>query len=180
MPDGGPRPTSTEWQRHGRPSPGEAGEASRTKDAVRPSIPGSPARGRGGDRRMAGERKRRILVVEDEALIAMDLERIVRRAGCEVLGPVGRAEEARRLAAEGRPDAAILDIELADGDSFAVADALARRRVPFVFVTGSAPAALPERFRGRPLIRKPYDAAKLAAMPGGEAATARGRGGRVS
>jgi CheY-like chemotaxis protein len=104
---------------------------------------------------MAGERKRRILVVEDEALIAMDLERIVRRAGCEVVGPVGRAEEALRLAAEGRPDAAILDIELSDGDSFAVADALARRRVPFVFVTGSAPAALPERFRGRPLIQKP-------------------------
>jgi CheY-like chemotaxis protein len=129
---------------------------------------------------MAGERKRRILVVEDEALIAMDLERIVRCAGCEVLGPVGRAEEALRLAAEGRPDAAILDIKLSDGDSFAVADALARRRVPFVFVTGSAPAALPERFRVRPLIRKPYNAAKLAAMLGGKAAAARGRGGRVS
>jgi CheY-like chemotaxis protein len=129
---------------------------------------------------MAGERKRRILVVEDEALIAMDLERIVRRAGCEVLGPVGRAEEALRLAAEERLDAAILDIELSDGDSFAVADALARRRVPFVFVTGSAPAALPERFRGRPLIRKPYNAAKLAAMLGGKAAAARGRGGRAS
>src|SRR3954468_2969930 len=132
---------------------------------------------------MAGERKRRILVVEDEALIAMDLERIVRCAGCEVLGPVGRAEEALRLAAEEpadaarldikpaagdgfaaaeeRPYAAILDIELADGDSFAVADALARRRVPSVFVTGSGPAALPERFRGRPLIQKPYNAAKL-------------------
>src|SRR3954467_15582132 len=183
MSDGGPRPTSTEWQRHGRPSPGEAGEAgeaSRTKDAVRPLIPGPPARGRGGDRRMAGERKRRILVVEDEALIAMDLERIVRCAGCEVVGPVGRAEEALRLVAEERLDAAILDIELSEGNSFAVADAFARRRVPFVFVTGSAPAALPERFRGRPLIQKPYDAAKRAAMLGGKAAAARGRGGRPS
>src|SRR3954447_18366832 len=139
---------------------------------------------------MAGERKRRILVVEDEALIAMDLERIVRNAGCEVLGPVGRAEEALRLAAEERLDAAILDIELADGDSFAVADALARRRGPSVFVTGSGagalpgglpgPAALPERFRGRPLIQRPYNAAKLAAMLGGKAAAARGRGGRAS
>ena len=128
---------------------------------------------------MAGA-KRRILVVEDEALIAMDLERVVRRAGCEVLGPVGRAEEALRLAAEERLDAAILDVRLSDGDCFAVADALARRRVPFVFVTGSAPAALPERFRGRLLIRKPYNAAKLAAMLGGKAAAARGRGGRAS
>src|SRR3954454_15553547 len=144
MSDGGPRPTSTEWRRHGRPSPGSAGEAGRTKDTVRPLIPGPPARGRGRDRRMAGERKRRILVLEDEALIAMDLERIVRRAGCEVLGPVGRAEEALRLAAEGRPDAAILDVRLRDSDCFTVADALARRRVPFVFVTGSASAALPE------------------------------------
>src|SRR3954471_7448792 len=157
-----------------------AGRAGRTEDTVRPSIPGSPARGRGGDRRMAGERKRRILVVEDEALIAMDLERIVRNAGCEVLGPVGRAEEALRLAAEERPDAAILDIKLSDGDSFAVADPLARRRVPFVFVTGSGSAVLPERVRGRPLIQKPYNAAKLAAMLGGEAAAARGRGGRAS
>ena len=129
---------------------------------------------------MAGERKRRILVVEDEALIAMDLERIVRSAGCEVLGPVGRAEEALRLAAEERLDAAILDVRLRDSDCFAVADALARRRVPFVFVTGSAPAALPERFRGRPLIQKPYNAAKLAAMLGGKAAAARGRGGKAS
>src|SRR3954462_8076648 len=107
MSDGGPRPTSTEWQRHGRPSPGSAGEASRTKDTVRLLIPGSPVRGRGEDRQIAGERKRRILVVEDEALIAMDLERIVRCAGCEVLGPVGRAEEALRLAAEGRGRAAV-------------------------------------------------------------------------
>src|SRR3954469_983440 len=113
MSDGGLRPTSTEWQRHGRPSPGEAGEASRTKDTVRPLIPGPPARGRGRDRRMAGKRKRRILLVEDEALIAMDLARIARRPGCEVLVSVGRAEEGLRLAAEGRPDAAILDIELA-------------------------------------------------------------------
>src|SRR3954466_5963722 len=103
MSDGGPRPTSTEGQRHGRPSPGPADEASRTKDTVRPLIPESPARGRGGDRRMAKERKRRILVVKDEALIAMDLERIVRCAGCEVVGPVGRAEEARGLP---RPDRA--------------------------------------------------------------------------
>src|SRR3954451_4773622 len=118
MSDGGTRATSTEWRRHRRPSPVEAGEASRTKDTVRPLIPGSPARGRGGDRRMTGERKRRILVVEDEALIATDRDRIVRCAGCEVGGPVGRAGEALRLAPEGRPDAAILDIRMRDSDCF--------------------------------------------------------------
>src|SRR3954465_12621861 len=128
MSDGGPRPTSTEWQRHGRPSPGSAGGAGRKEGTGRAFAPRitvrGRGRGRGGDRRMAGERKRRILVVEDEALIAMDLERIVRNAGGGVVGPGGGAEEVLRLAAEGRPDAAILDIELADGHSFAVADAL--------------------------------------------------------
>jgi hypothetical protein len=52
--------------------------------------------------------------------------------------------------------------------------------VPFVFVTGSGPAVLPERFRGRPLIQKPYNAAKLAAMLGGKARAARDRGGKAS
>src|SRR4051794_41922498 len=117
---------------------------------------------------MAGERKGRILVVEDEALIAMDLERIVRSAGCEVLGPVGRAEEALRLAAEERLDAAILDIELSDGDSFAPADTLPRRRGPFVFVARSPPAPPPRALPGPPPVPKPPQPPQPPAPPGRE------------
>jgi DNA-binding response OmpR family regulator len=122
---------------------------------------------------MAGQ-KRRILVVEDEALIAMDLARVVRRAGCEVVGPAGRVEEALRLAAGQPIDAAILDVNLGGEESFGVADALARRGVPFAFLTGYDGTVLPGRFRGRLVIRKPYDAARLAAMLGGKAAAAEG------
>src|SRR3954447_14015103 len=98
MSDRGPRPTSTEWQRHGRPSPGEAGEASRTKDTVRPLIPGPPARGRGGDRRMAEERKRRILVVEERGADrdGPRAHRAVRRLRGRRPGRTGRGGAAAR------------------------------------------------------------------------------------
>ena len=104
----------------------------------------------------------------------MDLARIVRRAACEVVGPAGRGEEALRLAAERPIDAAILDVTLGGEKSFEVADVLARRGVPFAFLTGYEEAALPERFRGRLVIRKPYIAARLAAMLGGKTDAAEG------
>ena len=99
----------------------------------------------------------RVLVVEDEAMIAMDLQGILRRAGCEVIGPVGRVEAAtRRADGEPPPDVALLDINLGGESVFVVADALAARRIPFVFVTGYGKDVLPERFRERPMSSKPY------------------------
>ena len=110
---------------------------------------------------MAGGR-RRVLVAEDEALIAMEVEAALRRAGWEVVGPVARAEEAARLAAGERPlDAAVLDVGLGDATVFAAADALAARGVPLVFLTGYGPGILPERLRGRPVLRKPFPAERL-------------------
>ena len=81
---------------------------------------------------------RRVLLVEDELLVAMEIEEALRGADCEVLGPVATLEEAMSLAlAEaGRIDAAVLDVNLAGRPSFPVADLLAGRGVPVVFATG--------------------------------------------
>jgi CheY-like chemotaxis protein len=116
-----------------------------------------------------------VLVAEDEALIAMEVEAALRRAGWEVVGPVARAAEAARLAAGEQPlDAAVLDIGLGDATVFAAADALAARGVPLVFLTGYGPGILPERLRGRPVLRKPFPAERLARSPGGRGTGAAG------
>jgi CheY-like chemotaxis protein len=79
-----------------------------------------------------------VLLVEDELLVAMEMEEALRDLGCEVLGPAATVEEALRLAQSeaGRIDAAVLDINLAGRPSFPVADLLAGRGVPVVFATG--------------------------------------------
>jgi CheY-like chemotaxis protein len=104
---------------------------------------------------------RRVLVAEDVVVIALDLGDALRRAVWEVVGPVARADEAARLAAEAPLDAAVLDIDLVGGPAYPAADALVRRGVPFVFLTGYGPAGLPGRFRGRPVLGKPCAAVRL-------------------
>lgn len=109
---------------------------------------------------------RRVLVAEDEPLLALELEETLRGLGCEVLGPVPTLEEALHLAATpGRIDAAVLDINLAGRPSFPVADHLAGRDVPVVFATGYGD--LPDGRttgdgRGM-LLRKPLGRGELAA-----------------
>jgi DNA-binding response OmpR family regulator len=108
---------------------------------------------------------RRILVVEDEYLIADDITQALLSAGAEVLGPVATAADAAELiAAEGRIDAAILDINLRDGAVFPAADTLAERNIPFAFATGYEEWSLPERFQGRPIVEKPFKASNITAL----------------
>ncbi len=106
----------------------------------------------------------RVLVVEDEPLIAMDLGSALRGAGCEVVGPVSRLDRALRHVDEGGLDAAVLDINLGGETVFALADVLALRDVPFVFLTGYDRSALPERLRDRPLSGKPFSSRSLLAL----------------
>lgn len=107
----------------------------------------------------------RVLVVEDEALVAMDLETSLLRAGFAVAGPAATVAAGTELAAAGPLRAAVLDINIAGELVFPVADALAGRGIPFLFVTGYGPEILPARFRGRPLLRKPCSPrAVLAAL----------------
>jgi CheY-like chemotaxis protein len=96
---------------------------------------------------------RRVLVVEDNYLIAMDLAGILERAGADVVGPVLSVQEACD-ALDPPPDIATLDVQLGEETSFPIADELARRGVPFVFATGTADL-IPTTHRSRALCQKP-------------------------
>jgi DNA-binding response OmpR family regulator len=98
----------------------------------------------------------RILVLEDEPLIAMVLEDWLAELACEALGPAGTARAALELIASTPPHAAILDVSLRDGDSFAVAAALRARAIPFAFATGRGPTSIDARFRDAPVLTKPF------------------------
>lgn len=107
-------------------------------------------------------RKQRVLIVEDEALVAMDLRTTLSRAGYDVLGPVPRPDAALRLARSRHPDCALLDVNLSGRKSYALADDLLRMNIPVVFTTGYEAGALPERFRAWPCLGKPVDPGELA------------------
>ena len=102
-----------------------------------------------------------ILVAEDEALVALVLELALTAAGHRVLGPAATAEDALRLAEEGRPDLALLDVNLAEGgDGAAVARALRDRHgTPCLFLSGQVAQARAARDAAWGLVRKPYDPA---------------------
>ncbi|WP_137179318.1 HWE histidine kinase domain-containing protein [Roseomonas sp. AR75] len=114
---------------------------------------------------------RRILVVEDEPLVAMDVEQTLRDLGAAVIGPAGTVAEALRLVEQaGMPDAAVLDVNLGGQAAFPVADLLVRRGVPVLFATGYG--ELPEGWSGNggqgltALLRKPVGREALAAALG--------------
>jgi len=111
-------------------------------------------------------RGRRLLVVEDDYLIAVDLARDLARRGAEVVGPAGSVRDALALVeAEGdRLDGAVLDINVRDGRVYPVADALAARGVPFVFLTGYDARVIPDAYAGVPRCEKPVSSALLSRM----------------
>jgi CheY-like chemotaxis protein len=98
---------------------------------------------------------RRILVVEDDLMIAMLIDDVLKEAGCDVVGPVPRLAPALQAASSERLDGALLDINLAGELVSPVADRLIERGVPFLFLTGYGWHMLPERFHTRPLVTKP-------------------------
>lgn len=101
----------------------------------------------------------RILIVEDDFLIAMALEDILVDAGHEVLGPFPTSAEAVAALASVPVDGAILDVRVSGGDSMPVASDLTRRGCPFVFVTGfGAPGMVPPAFAHARRLSKPYSA----------------------
>ena len=106
---------------------------------------------------------RRILVVEDEALVAMLVEDALLDAGFAVIGPARSVSEAMALLAAEVPAAAVLDLNLGGETSVSVADALAARGIPFVVATGYGAAGLPAGHKHVPVLPKPYDPADLTA-----------------
>jgi DNA-binding response OmpR family regulator len=98
----------------------------------------------------------RVLVIEDDAVVALDLQRILRQAGYRVVGPAPTMVDAERLMARGPIDCAVLDTDLKGGKAFAVADRLDLADIPFVLVTSDSRQELGEKYAGRPVIAKPY------------------------
>lgn len=107
-------------------------------------------------RPLAGGTAPRVLVVEDELLIALALETTLTTAGYSVAGPCSDVDTALRSLRGPAVDAALLDIDLDGQKVFPVADALADSGVPFAFLTGYGKAAVPERHAGRRQVNKPY------------------------
>jgi DNA-binding response OmpR family regulator len=99
----------------------------------------------------------RVLILEDEPLIAMMLEGWLTEIACEPVGPAASVQAALVLIDTARIDGAILDVSLGGGDCFAVAAALRDRAVPFVFATGHGSDVIEPRFKDAPTLVKPYD-----------------------
>jgi CheY-like chemotaxis protein len=106
----------------------------------------------------------RVLVVEDEYMLAEALADGLAALGVQVVGPVGGLNEALALAATSELDGAILDINLGGETVFPLADALAARGVPYVFATGYARESIPELYRQAPILSKPVDVAALKSL----------------
>jgi len=107
---------------------------------------------------------KRILVLEDEPLVAMLLEEMLLDFGCEVIGPAYSIAQAVPLALEQPLDAAVLDVNVNGEMSHSVAAILHSRGVPFAFATGYGSAAGAADSATAPVLRKPYPAEKLAAV----------------
>jgi DNA-binding response OmpR family regulator len=98
---------------------------------------------------------RRVLIVEDEALIAMQLEENLQNAGWRVVGPAPSVCWALQLIERELLDVAILDFWLGDDDSGPIADYLDRCGIPFLFLTGHTAEELPSKLRAKNLLLKP-------------------------
>jgi DNA-binding response OmpR family regulator len=105
---------------------------------------------------------RRILIVEDETMIAMMEEDFLEELGWEVVGCAGGTEQALAMARDVDIDAALLDVNLNGHNSFAVADILSERHIPFVFATGYGADGVADRFRGVPTLTKPFHRDELS------------------
>jgi two-component sensor histidine kinase/DNA-binding response OmpR family regulator len=99
----------------------------------------------------------RVLLVEDEALVAMVMRDMLTELGFHVVGPFGRSADAAAAAREEDVDAAVLDINLDGEAAYPVADLLAARGIPFVFVTGYGAESIDGRFAHVPVLQKPIE-----------------------
>jgi DNA-binding response OmpR family regulator len=106
-------------------------------------------------------REPKILIVEDDYLIAALIERILISARYVVIGPIPRLFEALEEARQENFDAAILDINLNGERVYPVAEMLSKRNLPYLFITGYSDRDLPAEFSGRPRISKPFNSEEL-------------------
>lgn len=107
---------------------------------------------------MGEESRQRILIVEDELLVAMELETYLQSVGFEVLGPFASLDKAMESLASEQPDAAILDLNLNGTPSTPIAQALAERSIPFLVISGYSGVDADDPVRkDAPRLEKPID-----------------------
>ena len=111
--------------------------------------------GAGAENPLAGKR---VLVVEDETLVAMLLEDMIADLGGVLAGSASRVARALEIINDGSTqiELAVLDVNLGGEEAFPIAAALAERGIPFAFSTGYGSAGLPEEWRSRPMLQKPF------------------------
>ncbi len=102
------------------------------------------------------ERKRRILVIEDEAMISMLLEDMVLDCGAEIVGPVGKFDDALALAHDAEFEVVILDLNLSGTLSYPIAEVILKRGIPVIFATGYGTHGLLDTFQDCPTLQKPF------------------------
>ncbi|MPZ41533.1 MAG: response regulator [Rhizobiales bacterium] len=107
---------------------------------------------------------RRVLIVEDDVMIRMLIEDMLADLGFAVAAQAAKVHDALAAAKTADIDVAILDVNLSGETTGPVAEALAERGTPFVFATGYGEHGLPERFRDRPLLKKPFQIESLKRM----------------
>ncbi|QDA36165.1 response regulator (plasmid) [Paracoccus liaowanqingii] len=105
----------------------------------------------------------KVLVVEDEMLIAMDMEDMLVEMGFKVIGPAPCLEKGTELACRETIDLAVLDINLAGRDSFPIADILRERGIPFIFASGYGAAGLSDDYADTTTLQKPVEFLQLRA-----------------
>ena len=106
----------------------------------------------------------RVLLVEDEALVAMLMEDMLADEGCSVVATAPRLDEALAHARNLEFDVAVLDLNLAGENTFPVASVLEARNIPFAFATGYGAGGLPPEWRNRPTLQKPFTAGDVVAV----------------
>jgi DNA-binding NtrC family response regulator len=102
-----------------------------------------------------------VLIVEDEVLVALDLETLFARIGCNSVRTAGNLDDALAEIERAPPDLAVVDLNVAGRLSLAVVDRLAGAAIPFLILSGHAPDVLPSDHRHHPFMLKPYDARGL-------------------
>ena len=136
-------------------------------DASKESLKGVPidlSQTEGALAQDADPNDKRVLLVEDEPLVSMMLADMLAAFGHKVDGPYNRFSDAMLAAKSNNLQAGILDVNLGGEKTYAVADILANRKIPFAFVTGYGPDTIVSEFSHAPVLQKPIEAAKLHAL----------------
>jgi DNA-binding NarL/FixJ family response regulator len=110
-----------------------------------------------------GLQGKRIIIIEDEALVLMEIESNLTSAGCDVVGTAGTLDEARHVVAESDCDAALLDANLAGCPVDDLAAMLTKKQIPFAFVTGYGRDSLPRGLQDAVMLKKPFARTDLLA-----------------